>query len=114
MANYANQKTIKLGHLSDIKHKEGKQEQFLQPVNWAPLKEAMRLLSGNGFKLYMYLLSWEGKGVYDFSPAGIAKETKMSDEGARKARNELVEKGFLIPMDNGHLEFFPISRTTVS
>ena len=114
MANYANQKTIKLGHLSDIKHKEKTSEQFLQPVNWAPLKEAMRLLSGNGFKLYMYLLSWEGKDKYEFSPAGIAKETKMSDEGARKARNELVQKGFLMPIDSNYLEFFPISRTTVS
>ena len=44
MANYANQKIIVLGHLNDIKHLQGINEHFLQPVKWAPLKEAMRLL----------------------------------------------------------------------
>ena len=114
MASYANQKTIILGHCKDIAHKQGTNDPFLQPTNWAPLKEAMRLLSGNGFKLYLYLLSWDGKGRYEFSPAGIAKETKMSDEGARKARDELIRLGFLISIDNNSYEFFPISRTTVS
>lgn len=114
MANYANQKRIVLGHLPDIIHHEKTVEQWLQPVKWAPIKEAMRILSGNGFKLYMYLLSWEGNKYYDFSPAGIAKELKMSDEGARNARKELYEKGFLIDCGNSNFEFYPISRTTVS
>lgn len=114
MANYANQKIIVLGHLNDIKHLQGINEHFLQPVKWAPLKEAMRLLNGNAFKLYMYLLSWEGQGYYEFSPANITKELKMSDEGARKARDELIRLGFLIVNSENKLEFFPISRTTVS
>jgi len=118
MAYYPNQKSIKVGHLSDIGHKENSGVQFLQPVDWPPLKEAMRLLSGNGFKLYMYLFSWEGQkektGYYDFSPAGIHKETGMSDEGARKALKELQKMGFIITDEKGHMEFFPISRTRVS
>ena len=84
---YPNQKRIKLGHLEDIKHEYGVKEQFLPNVKWEPIKEAMRNLKGNAFKLYMYLLSWEGNGAYDFSPAGIAKELHISDEGARNARD---------------------------
>ena len=114
MANYANQDTIKLGHLQDIKHKEGVQEAWLQPLKWGPLKEAMRLLKGNAFKLYLYLFSWEGQGYYDFSPAGISKETGMSDEGARRARDELIKQGFIIINDFGQYEFYPISRTNTS
>lgn len=113
MANYANQKTIMLGHADDIKHEKGIEESFLQPTKWAPLKEAMRLLNGNAFKLYMYLLSWDGQKHYEFSPANIAKETKMSDEGARLAKAELMRLGFIIEEDN-KLVFYPISRTNVS
>lgn len=111
---YPNQKTIKLGHLDDIKHEYKDKEAYLQNTKWEPLKEAMRILTGNGFKLYMYLLSWEGNQYYNFSPAGIAKELKMSDEGARNARDELINKGFCIVISENTCEFYPISRTTVS
>jgi len=113
MANYANQKTIQLGHLNDIKHIEGVKESFLPPVKWAPIIEAMRVLNGNAFKLYLYLFSWEGRGYYDFSPAAIKKELKMSDEGAREAKKELIKKGYII-QENDKEVFYPISRTTIS
>lgn len=112
---YPNQKRIILGHLDDIKHSDKYDgEQFLQATKWAPLKEAMRNLSGNGFKLYMYLFSWEGKKSYDFSPSGIKKELGISDEGARNARDELINKGYIIPLTENTCEFYPISRTTIS
>jgi hypothetical protein len=38
----------------------------------------------------------------------------MSDEGARNARKELIEKGYLVQIDDNTLEFFPISRTNPS
>ncbi len=114
MANYANQKRIILGHLEDITHKEGTQEQWIRSLKIEPIKEAMRVLNGNGFKLWIYLLSWEGQGYYDFSPANIAKTLNISDEGARNARQELVNKGYLIQNKENIYEFFPISRTTVS
>ena len=114
MANYANQIRILTGNAKDIAHKEGVKEAWLQPIKWDPLKEAMRILKGNAFKLYMYLLSWDGAKVYDFSPAGIAKELKMSDEGARNAKKELMDRGYIITNNKGQLEFFPISRTDVS
>lgn len=110
MATYANQKVIRVGHLIDILSKPGISEPFLQATRWAPIKAAMRTLNGNAFKLWMYLLSWDGNGTYEFSPANLAKELKMSDEGARNARKELVEKGYLIEEGN-YLEFYPISRT---
>jgi hypothetical protein len=111
MARYANQKHIILGHLSDITSKPGGDEPFLQAIRWNPIKAAMRILNGNAFKLWFYLFSWEGQGYYEFSPAGLAKELKMSDEGARNARKELIDKGYLLEDDNGNLEFFPTSRT---
>lgn len=114
MANYANQKEIKLGHLNDITYKKGDTGAFLQPLKWEPIKEAMRILNGNAFKLWMYLFSWEGNGKYDFSPSGLAKELKMSDEGARNARKELIDRGYLIEISDNKFEFFPISRSEVS
>ena len=112
MALYANQKVIKLGHLPDIVSRPNTDEAFLQAVKWSPIKAAMRTLKGNAFKLWMYLLSWEGKGRYEFSPANLAKELKISDEGARNARDELITKGYLLELEDGTLEFYPISRTT--
>ena len=114
MANYANQTEIKLGHLEDIVYHKGNDEPWLKPLKWEPIKEAMRVLNGNAFKLWLYLSSWEGKGKYDFSPANLAKELKISDEGARNARKELIEKGYLIQTADNKLEFYPISRTTIS
>lgn len=113
MAKYANQKKIVLGHLPDIAYHGGDAGSWLQPTKWDPIKAAMRILNGNAFKLWMYLLSWEGNGFYEFSPANLAKELKMSDEGARNARKELLDKGYLYEMNDGTLEFFPVSRTTV-
>ena len=115
MAKFANQKVIRLGHLDEIASnpKQNGEGGFLQAVRWAPIKVAMRTLNGNAFKLWMYLLSWEGKGTYDFSPASIAKELKMSDEGARNARKELLDKGYLIEMDDSFMEFFPISKDLI-
>ena len=114
MAYYPNQQQIILGHAKDIKHYKGDPDGFVDCPKNGPRREAMRLLSGNGYKLYDNLLMWDGVKVYDFSPAGIAKETGMSDEGARRAKRELQEKGFIITNDDGKLEFFPISRTSVS
>ena len=111
MARYANQKTIRLGHLNDIVSRPGSSEAFLQATRWDPIKAALRTLNGNAFKLWLFLLSWEGKGTYDFSPSGLANELKMSDEGARNARKELIDKGYLIEGEGNSLEFFPISRT---
>lgn len=108
MASFANQKIIRLGHLGDIIYKKGDDCAWLQPVKWPPLKDAMRLLNGNAFKLWMFLCSWEGKGIYEFSPANLAKELKMSDEGARNARKELIEKGYLVETSANALEFYPI------
>lgn len=109
MATYANQKVIKLGHLGDIVSRPGDTAPFLQATRWDAIKAAMHTLNGNAFKLWIYLMSWEGKGIYEFSPANLSKELKVSDEGARNARKELIEKGFLI--ENGNtLEFFPISK----
>lgn len=113
MASYANQKLIRLGHLQDITYHSGDEGAWLQSLRWDPIKAAMRILNGNAFKLWVFLLSWEGKGSYEFSPANLAKELKMSDEGARNARKELIDKGYLVEVSANNFEFFPVSRTTL-
>lgn len=113
MANYANQRKIVLGHLNNITAKPGDGASFLQAVRWEPVKAPMRILNGNAYKLWVYLLSWEGQGFYDFSPANLSKELNVSDQGARNARQELIDKGYLVPNADGNLEFFPISTTHV-
>ncbi len=111
MANYANQKRIRLGHLGSIAAKGNSGEAFLAPIRWEPLKAPMHILNGNAFKLWVYLLSWEGQGYYDFSPANLAKELNVSDQGARNAKQELIDKGYLVPCADGSYEFFPVSTT---
>lgn len=110
VAKYANQRIIRLGHLEDIIYKKGDSGAWLQPLRWDAIKLAMNTLNGNAFKLWIYLLSWEGKGTYEFSPANLAKELKMSDEGARNARRELITKGYLVEIDNHVSEFFPFPQ----
>lgn len=111
MAYYANQKVIRVGHLYDILSRPGTNEPFLQATRWAPIKTAMRTLNGNAFKLWMYLLSWDGHGTYEFSPANLAKELKMSDEGARNAKKELIDKGYLVEEGGNMLEFYPLGHS---
>jgi len=113
MANYANQKRIRLGHIGSIAAKGNSGEAFLAPIRWEPLKAPMRILNGNAYKLWMYLLSWEGQGYYDFSPASLAKELNVSDQGARNAKQELIDKGYLVPCADGSYEFFPVSTLYV-
>lgn len=110
MAHYANQKTIYLGNAKDIQHTPGTNEGYVYALKNGPRRIAMKLLSGNAYKLYEDLLMWDNAKKIDFSPARIAKETGMSDEGARRALKELIDKGFIVINERGQYEFFPISR----
>ena len=71
--NYKNQKRIEIKQFDSITHKEGTNDSFLQPINWKYYDEALASLSGNAFKLWLYLLRWVGKGYYDFSPVHLCE-----------------------------------------
>jgi len=115
MANYANQKTIRLHNQDVISHKENDNKRFLKATNWEFLEAAGRHLKGENFKVYMYFLSWYGKDRIDFSPTEISERWGIGVSTARGAITTLIDKGFLVPVD-GHpntYDFYPISQTCV-
>lgn len=115
MANYANQKTIILNNQEYIAHKEKSGERFLKATDWKYLEAASRHLPRDSFKVYMYLLSWYGKGRVEFSPADLKNKWGVKTTSAREAINILIEKGYLELIENtsSTYNFYPISRTEV-
>ncbi len=109
MPNYKNQKIIKV-NIDKIIHKEGdKTHTFLRPINWDPLMMAMGILSGNEFKIYLYLYKWSGgEQKYDFSPADIYIKLGISEDTARKAFKTLTNLKFLIQESNLRYQFDPM------
>lgn len=107
MGQYANQKTINID-LSSIEHHENIKEQWLKPLKWSPLIEAMGILTGNEFKIYMYLMKWAGgKKQYFFSPVDIAIRLDIGEDTARKAIKTLINYGYLIEKSKNIYNFNP-------
>jgi hypothetical protein len=65
-------------------------------VNIADLERAMTTLSGNGFKLFMYLYRVQWGKIWRLSPEDVRQRTGMSQNGYHKAFAELIERGYLI------------------
>ena len=106
--NYKNQKRIEIKQFDTITHKEGTNDSFLQPINWEYYDEALKNLSGNGFKLWMYLLKWCGKGYYDFSPTHLCEILNIKSKNTiRTLKDELIEKKYLIEVSENVCYFYP-------
>jgi hypothetical protein len=105
MANYANQNYIELTEFDKIQHNKDSRNIFIKSIDFKYEEAAMRNLSGNGFKLWRYLLKWYGVNKtnknYDFSPAAIIKSTGMGKNGPNTAFEELVRIGYLYQPDAG-------------
>lgn len=103
MANYANQKYIEITEVEKIIHKSEKENHntFILSIDFKYEAAAARRLSGNGFKVWRYLLKWngvktkDGYKYYDYSPAAIRKEMGLGKNGPDDAFIELVRKGYL-------------------
>lgn len=96
MANYANQLTIKLDTSTSIYDGKGNNGEMYAPwVYWKYKKAAMKKLTGNAYKLWEYMFSWNGNGKFDLSPKRIHEEIGISDKGVRIARKELEDFGCL-------------------
>ena len=111
MANYKNQNLITDIKVDKIKHIAGTDEAFMQPFSWDKMSKILFLLSGNEYKLYMYLLKWSGKTTYEFSPADIADKLNFKEDTARKAFKNFVQYGILIQIANHHYKFDPYPDT---
>ena len=119
MATYANQKRIIIEPLGQIEYKgqekkEGQPEkQFLKALLWDELQNVMTDLTPPEFMLWTYLQKWRGKGYYDFSPADLKILFGWADNSARKYKNGLEMKGYLIKKSNNKYHFiaYPNSVT---
>lgn len=60
------------------------------------LEKAAKELSGNAFKLYIYLLSNNNNYSFGFSPKDVSERYGCSIDTVRNAFTILVNKGFLI------------------
>lgn len=56
---------------------------------------ACRALNGAAFKVYIYLSSYVGGEVIDFSPQAIGNELGVGVSTARNAFSELAREGYL-------------------
>lgn len=111
MAFYANQKTIKIPSLEKIYHDYNNKENpksYLKGTDWEHLMNVMSVLSGNEFKIYMYILKWKGKEQYFFSPADIQIRLDIGEDTARKAFKTFTEYGFLKQISTNVFEFDPM------
>lgn len=59
------------------------------------IEESARQLSGNAFKLYIYLLSHNKNWKFGFSPKDVAERYGCSADTIRDSFTILVNKGFL-------------------
>lgn len=102
--SYPNQKMIRI-HKANVEKGTGKARPFLL-IYQSNLKEAMKRLSGTGFKAYLMLAANADQYQTNYSPQYISAETGMCLDSARKALKELEEKGFLIVGESSHYDFY--------
>lgn len=95
MANYANQKSITITEVDKIKHISNSGNRFAWSIDYKYEAAAMRRLNGNAFKLWRYILYWDGKGYVDFSPAALKKELNFGKNAPAEALSELIRVGYL-------------------
>lgn len=95
MANYANQKTITITNMDKIKHIKDSGNRFAISVDFKYEAAAMMRLNGNAYKLWRYLLCWDGKGFVDFSPAALKQDLGFGKNAPSEAFNELLKLGYL-------------------
>ena len=111
--NYKNQKRIEIKQFNSITHKEGTNDIFLQPINWEYYEEAMKKLSGNTFKLWLYLLKWNGKGYYDFSPVHLCEALNIGSKNTvRTMKDELIREDYLIEVSENVCYFYPCGNAS--
>jgi len=111
MANYKNQNLITNISVDKIKHITNSEPNFLQPLDWNKLSKILFVLSGNEYKLYMYILKWAGKTEYEFSPADIADKLDIKEDTARKIFKNFIQYGILTQTANHRYTFDPYPDT---
>lgn len=117
MANYANQKTVKITNITTI-YNDNSGDLFLHSIKWKYIQAARKILSDCGFTIWLYFIKWSGvdNQIKDFSPVQANEEFGISENGARNGFKELESKGYLIkdPDKKNLYIFTPISVNEVA
>ncbi len=114
MATYKNQINIKIGELQPpLEHQSNDGELFLKALNWTALRNVMSDLTDPEFKLWIYLQQWRGKGNYEFSPANLHILFGWSDNSARKYKDGLERKDYLVMIGKNLYQFIPYPLSLV-
>lgn len=95
MANYANQRTVKI-NIDNIASENNPGQAFLRSITWDSIMNASQKLSGSAFKLWFYLLKWSGTERLFFSPVAAESEFGISNTSARRAFTEMEQAGFIL------------------
>lgn len=93
MSSYPNQNTFVINK-EDVKRESGKSRQYLIAYI-DTIQTAAQNLTGNSFKLYIYLLSNTNNYTSAFSPKDVADKYGCSVDSAREAFKTLINKGYL-------------------
>lgn len=93
MGYYANQKTLTINKPSLTK------DDIKVLIKRETLEAAARNLTGNEFKLYMYLASNADGYELDFAPKFFKRDYGVGEDTARKCMKNLEEKGYLVVKD---------------
>lgn len=73
------------------------------------ISAAMKTLSPNAFKIYIYLLFQKDGYSVCYSPEYLHKAANMCKDTARKGINELIEKGYIDKTERGY-DFYEYPR----
>lgn len=97
---YPNQQMVYIH--KKISHKKN----FYFNLDTSKTLEAMRKLTGTGFKMYIYLCqNINGHTIY-FSGNDFCKATGLSSRTYILAKKELIEKHYLILREDGDFDFY--------
>jgi len=76
-------------------------------INVAALKELSTSgLEGRAIKLWLCLASNQDGYEFELSPAYIQKEWGFTDSTFKRAKSDLIDAHYLVPLPNGNYEFY--------
>lgn len=76
------------------------------------IREAAKSLTPSAFKLYLYLVENEDGWEFVLSPKDFQNSYGLAESTYRKAKQELIDKGYIEEKPKNHFEFYssPIDR----
>lgn len=80
-------------------------ENYFTECNLNSLRKALKELSPNAFKLYMYFAKNQDGYTFALSRADVMNATNISASTYTRAINEMMEKGYLVQSKGRFYEF---------